>query len=165
MHSMTTETATERLQALLDQHGFDTARPTLDSLWTAVQAWATIPVDGMGGKHDDLILFETVLWLRPPTPRKPSRPHFLLAFTRQFQHPESDETYHGAMEQILIQLEYDPHADFRAAIPDRRGYGAQIWGNAGRDCPKWIQAVQSDPGFRAALRHTSRSVDISQGLL
>lgn len=71
------------------------------------------------------------------------------------------------MEQILIHVEFEPHADFRTMFPvgDHYGYGAQIWGRAGRDCPNWISAVESDPGFRVASHHTVRAFEISQGLL
>jgi hypothetical protein len=168
MTAMTTETAADELRTLLEREGGG-EQLSLASLWAAVQRWATVPVDGISGHHADLILFETTWLEREAAARAGRASCFVVSFTRQFQHADDDERYHGAMEQILVELLYPHHPDLRRGIDvgdDGFGAGAAIWGTAGRSVSRWKEAVERHPTFQAALlQRPSGEAEISQGLL
>lgn len=163
---MTPETALRELRAMLHEGGFDDDAPRLQVLWSVLVRWVVRPVEGMDPDEDaDMVAFEATLWLRPADKHGPG-PRFSLDFTRQFMHYDAAGEY-TEMEQILVQLDYPPHADFEAITPMDGDWGTatQFWGAPGPRSAAWVRRVENDPSFTTAHRHVPMRITFSQGLL
>lgn len=153
---MTTDTALAELRRMAAEAGFDEARPELEPLWTAVQAWSALPVEGVPDRVHEMFLFECSLFLerRPPESMGPG---FVVSFTRQFSFNDAAGDYIG-MEHVTIDLTYAVHDDFRAIAEmadwnPRFGTADQLWGDGRDGAGRWAEGVEATRSYRTALRH------------
>ena len=160
---MTTGTCLGELRQRLGEAGFSSEAPELGTAWAAWSDWAAIGVEGMGGEHEDLLLYECSLWLEGPV--EDFEPGFTVTITRQFRHRDADGEF-SHFERLALSLEYPPDEALRAITTMRNprfGTAEELWGSAAGGADAWCARVEATAAFTTVARRRARAVDIGQG--